>query len=450
MRVRSSKRSESTDKQKRAVIVCVDDEPTVLTSLRRQLREVAPACRIEVARSGADALSVMNAMRDKGREIALVISDQLMPEMTGDELLVETAKRHPHTYQIMLTGQAGAEAVGRVINEGRLFRFLAKPWSFADLHVSVTAALKAYHQEREIELQAQALKRAYERSLQFVPQQYLRILGRERLEDVVRGDAVGMNVAVLFADLRGFTSLIEAMTPQESFDFVNSYFLATEPAVIANGGFVDHYQGDGIMALFPEGPRGAVKASVEFCRAVETFNAKGKTSGRPAVDLGIGIHCGDVIAGVSGGEKSLQCGVIGDCVNSAARLEGLSARYGARVVISGEILEALGPEHGYTIRWVETVRAKGKQLPLTVYEIIDGLPEEIRKERIATLPAYQAGSEAITAGKIAKALGAFAEVVAESPNDLAAQGLLDRCHYLIRSGNAATPPDALSLTEKRW
>jgi adenylate cyclase len=235
----------------RLTILCVDDEPVVLGSLRRQIRSFSEGTRIEVAQSGPEALALLDRLQEMGRPVALLVSDQQMPGMTGDAVLAAAAQKHPHTYQVMLTGQATAEAVGRAVNQGRLFRFLAKPWSIEDLRLTVQNALDAFQRDRALEQQRAALDRAFHRSLQFVPHAYLRMLGRARLEDAERGDAAAAWVGVAFADIRGFTTLIETMDPRASFDLVNRYCIRTEPPIVAHGGFIDTYAGDGTLAIFP-------------------------------------------------------------------------------------------------------------------------------------------------------------------------------------------------------
>ena len=450
MRTKSGNSETVSAAHKRPAIVCVDDEQVVLSSLRRQLRDIVPGFKVEVASSGESALAAMKRFHEEGREVPLVISDQLMPGMLGDELLARIASLYPATYQVMLTGQASADAVGRAINNGRLHRFLAKPWLLEDLKLTVHSALNAYDQEQYIEHQSRALQRAYERSLSFVPMEYLRMLGRDRLEDVNRGDAIATAVSVMFADMRKFTSIIESMTPRQAFEFVNSYFMATESAVLDHGGFIDHYQGDGTMALFPHGCADAMNSALAFCKAVDEFNAQRALDAEFPVDIGIGLHCGDVIAGVSGGKHNLQCGVIGDCVNVAARCEGLSSRYGTRLVITEAMVESLGADHGLMLRRLETVRAKGKRESMTVFEVLDVLPEAVRSRRLTTLANYEEALSALDRRDAATALGLFAQVVAADSEDRAAQLLMDHCLERIRAGEEKADWEAKVLMEKRW
>lgn len=442
----SSKRAR---RARRPLIICVDDEEVVLSSLRRQLREIAPDFKVGLAKNGDDALKLFERAAEQNQPVPLLICDQLMPGMLGDELLAMVAERFPDTLQVMLTGQASPDAIGRAVNNGRLFRFLSKPWLLEDLQVSVRAAVKAHEQERLVEQQSKALKHAYERSLAFVPGHYLKLFGRERLEEVVRGDTCAMRVTVMFADIRAFTSTIEQLSPDESFSMVNEYSLATEPAIRENGGFIDHYRGDGTMALFPDDPVAAVRAGVEFSHALDEYNATRQARGQKPLDIGIGIHLGDVIAGVCGGEYTLQCVVIGDSVNTAARIEGLSSRYKTRLVIS-DTLRALIPDGTWTFRKLETLQVKGKDTVLTVWEVLDALPPDRRKARMRTLDAFQTGTHALEAGDIARALGAFASVLTQTPDDMGAKLLLGACYRALNEGRSSERLSTTRLTEKTW
>ena len=170
--------------KKKWSVVCVDDEEVILRSLRRQLREMIPDYRIEVSSRAEQVPELLTRLEQRGRPAALLISDQVMPNMRGDELLQLITEQSPDTYQVMLTGQADGESVGRAVNNAKLFRFLAKPWSADELALTVKKALESFHRDIELRRSAEALQRAHHRSLKFVPFDYLKALGRDHLEEV--------------------------------------------------------------------------------------------------------------------------------------------------------------------------------------------------------------------------------------------------------------------------
>ncbi len=115
------------------VILCVDDEKMILVSLKEQLkRYFGDECSIETVESGEEALEVLEELSAEQTELPIVIADQIMPGMKGDDLLIHIHQLLPRTLKILLTGQANADAVGNVVNYAQLYRYIAKPWEEAD------------------------------------------------------------------------------------------------------------------------------------------------------------------------------------------------------------------------------------------------------------------------------------------------------------------------------
>ncbi len=141
-------------------ILCVDDDVTVLATVRNLLaQQVDQHLLIEVAESGDEALDVIHELQQEGIMLSVVISDYIMPGMRGDQLLISVHKLAPQTLKIMLTGQSDLKGVKRAINEANLYRFLEKPFNNADLLMTVQSARKAFHQERTLQQQHAELQR---------------------------------------------------------------------------------------------------------------------------------------------------------------------------------------------------------------------------------------------------------------------------------------------------
>ncbi|AFZ19632.1 adenylate/guanylate cyclase domain-containing protein [Allocoleopsis franciscana] len=135
------------------VIICVDDETTVLRSLKAELKKaVGNAYLIEIAEGAEEALELVEELLEKGDEVPLVISDYIMPDMKGDELLKRVHQLSAKTLKIMLTGQADLEAVTNAINYAKLYRYIAKPWQSEDLRLTVTEAINSYIQDKNLDL----------------------------------------------------------------------------------------------------------------------------------------------------------------------------------------------------------------------------------------------------------------------------------------------------------
>jgi len=132
---------------KNPVILCVDDEKIILDSLEEQiLNRLGNDFDVELAESGEEALEIIEELDSEGRELAVVVSDQLMPGMKGDEFLIKVHQTHPQTVKILLTGQASLDAVQNAINHARLYRYVNKPWEENDLMLTIEEAARSYLQ----------------------------------------------------------------------------------------------------------------------------------------------------------------------------------------------------------------------------------------------------------------------------------------------------------------
>ena len=141
-------------------VVCVDDERAVLISLRDQLtRLLGNDYDIELAESGEEALEILSELQQAKTEVPLIISDQIMPAMKGDELLIQIHNQSPKTLKILLTGQATLDAVVNAVNAANLYRFIAKPWNETDLGLTVREAIRSYSQDKQLVEQNLTLQR---------------------------------------------------------------------------------------------------------------------------------------------------------------------------------------------------------------------------------------------------------------------------------------------------
>ena len=144
----------------RTAIVCVDDEQIILSSLGKQLkRNFGRDYDIELVSSAQEALFLCAELEAGGIAIALVISDQRMPGMSGDEFIIRLHAAYPKIIKILLTGQAEADSVGNIVNAAALFRYIAKPWDETDLILTVKEALRRYGQEQQLAEQNWLLKK---------------------------------------------------------------------------------------------------------------------------------------------------------------------------------------------------------------------------------------------------------------------------------------------------
>jgi class 3 adenylate cyclase len=272
-----------------------------------------------------------------------------------------------------------------------------------------------------IEEQTLTLVRLNAAYYRFVPKEFLSLLGKDDILSVQIGDQVQREMTVLFADVRGFTSMSERMSPQENFAFVNLLLGRIGPLIRAHHGFIDKYLGDGIMALFPKRPSDAVHATLQICSELERLNQQRTSRGEPAVRIGIGVHTGGIMLGTVGEPERMDGTVISDVVNTASRLEGLSKIYGAAVVISEQVVGSLDLELRQSVRVLGRVRAKGKEHAITIYEFFAGDPEAVATRKRDSRQSFQAGLGSYQRGDFAAAATELAAVRAGNPTDTAAE-----------------------------
>ena len=179
-------------------------------------------------------------------------------------------------------------------------------------------------------------------------------------------------VAVLFSDIRGFTALSEEMRPDDVARLLSEYFTVMVEVVFRRGGTLDKFIGDAIMAQWgaPIGSAddagSAMAAALEMLTELDTLNAKWRTQGRPALQIGIGLNYGESFAGYIGSERRLEYTVIGDAVNTASRL--CAAAEGGEILLSGEMRAALSAPPPMVERG--TMELRGKSQPIPVYSVV--------------------------------------------------------------------------------
>ena len=289
------------------------------------------------------------------------------------------------------------------------------------------------------------LTRAYER---FLPKQFLDQLGHPDILGVQLGDQVQRETSVLFADIRGFTTMCEEIGPARSFAFVNSYLRWMEPAIHGHGGYVNQFLGDGIMALFPGNADEAVHGALAMLAAVDAYNRERAQDGEPPIRIGIGVNTATLMVGVIGGHDRMDRGVIGDGTNVAARIEGMTKTYGASLLASGDTVARLSDPQAFAMRAIDRVVPVGRHEPLTIYEILDGEPDSRREAKKSTRTIFAAGLEHWWAARFDEALECFTRCASACPEDRAAEIFVERCHGMLVRGPGVAFETVTRLKEK--
>lgn len=257
-------------------------------------------------------------------------------------------------------------------------------------------------------------------------------------------------VTVMFSDVRGFTSIAEALGPRETVALLNEYFTEMVDVIFQHGGILDKYIGDGIMALFgapfvgANDADNALAAADEMMRRLAVLNIRRVGSGQTALAIGIGFSTGPTVIGNIGSVRRMEYTVIGDTVNLASRLEGATKQYGAGILLSEMTVRHL--KKPATLREIDLIRVKGKDRPVAVYESLGHRAHE------AALPAllklHGAGLEAYRARDWAAAARAFEGALELYPADGPARVYLARCRHLAGAPPGEDWDGVWNLTEK--
>ncbi|MBI1223083.1 MAG: response regulator [Bacteroidetes bacterium] len=333
-------------------VICVDDEMIVLTGLKSQLNnKFNRRILIETVESGQEALELYHELIADGYSIPVIISDQIMPGLKGDELLIKFYEIDPEMKFILLTGQASPDAVGNALNKANLYRYIAKPWDVEDLNMTVAEAINSYFQVKEIRKKEEErrqlleeLKVANESLEQKVEERTIELqLEKNKTEDLLLNilpreianelKSTGASVpkhyqqtTILFTDFKGFTSIAAQVTPTDLVAMLNECFTAfdaiTEKYHLEKIKTIgDAYMcAGGIPSVNTTNALDAVGAGVEILRWVDSWNAGRMSQDLPELPIRVGIHTGELVAGVIGSKK-FAYDVWGDAVNIASRLE---------------------------------------------------------------------------------------------------------------------------------
>ena len=251
-------------------------------------------------------------------------------------------------------------------------------------------------------------------------------------EDMLGGQST--TATILFSDVRGFTTLTEELGAQGTVSLLNDYFTIMVDCIQNEGGMLDKFIGDAIMAAFgipmahDDDDDRAVRAAVSMIRELREWNKEREARGQMSVDMGIGLNTDIVVSGNIGSPKRMDYTVIGDGVNLAARLESACKQYAARILISENTFAKL--RGTYRSREIDRVVVKGKTEPGSVYEILDYHEEETFPNVMEVLNHFKSGLQYYRAGKWDDAIAAFGEALKLNEDDKLTQMYVERCEHL--------------------
>jgi adenylate cyclase len=251
-------------------------------------------------------------------------------------------------------------------------------------------------------------------------------------EDILGGKSTV--ATVLFSDIRSFTTLTEELGPQGTVALLNEYFTIMVDCIMAEGGMLDKFIGDAIMAAFGmpldhgDDPDRAVRAAISMQTSLHEWNMARAADGKNAVNIGIGLNTDNVVSGNIGSPKRMDYTLIGDGVNLAARLESACKQYSAKILISVNTVNKL---HGtYRTREIDNVIVKGKTEPVSIYEVLDFHTDESFPNLMGVVNYFSEGIKHYRENRWDESVKAFEECLKLNPDDKLSQMYIDRCEYL--------------------
>lgn len=347
----------------KAKILVVDDETDlellIKQKFRRQIRE--QKYEFVFAHNGVEALQELQRHPD----IDIVLSDINMPEMDGLTLLVKLNEVSPLVKAIIVSAYGDMDNIRIAMNRGA-FDFICKPVNFSDLEVTMQKTIDHVHQLHE------TLKAVKENNIlrMYVDESVLKFMNRSEFESTLLANET-VDGTIVFIDICGFTAITERQPADTVVHLINKYFDVMVKEIIAQGGYVDKFMGDAVMAVF--------RGDYHLDRAIETALAVRHSIGNmePTVNNGetflpqvsIGINTGEMISGNIGSEtlRRLDFTVIGDVVNTAQRLQSVAKA--GQIIISQKAYEEV--KESFNCREVGEVSLKNKANTVHVYEVLE-------------------------------------------------------------------------------
>jgi adenylate cyclase len=224
---------------------------------------------------------------------------------------------------------------------------------------------------------------------QYVPPELVDEMAQDPSSFSMEGES--RDLTILFSDVRGFTTISESLDAKTLSEFINAFLTPFTKVIYKNRGTIDKYMGDCIMAFWGapikdvDHARHGLISAFEMLKAMELLNTEFISKGWPPIKVGIGLNSGRVSVGNMGSEIRLAYTVMGDAVNLASRLEGITKEYGAAIIIGDETRKQL-PD--LIAREVDKVRVKGKDVAVTIYEPL-GFEGQVGERNLSALPLFE-------------------------------------------------------------
>ncbi|MCK4965957.1 adenylate/guanylate cyclase domain-containing protein, partial [bacterium] len=270
--------------------------------------------------------------------------------------------------------------------------------------------------------------------------------------DMVKLGGERKTLTVFFSDVAGFTSVSEALSPEDLVGLLNEYLTAMSNIILKYDGMIDKYEGDAIMAVFGTPipmPDHAVKAchvSLEMQDELVELRKKWHEEGKPELKVRIGLNTGPMIAGNMGAMDRLDYTVMGDSVNLGSRLEGANKQYGTYIMISGFTYELVKDD--IETRFLDSLRVQGKKLPVKVYEVLASKDKGLSDIKRKVVESFDQGMECYLKQNWDKGIYYFENALSLDNDDPPSQVYLERCQAYKENPPASDWDGVYTMTTK--
>ncbi|GAA0376986.1 HAMP domain-containing protein [Bacillus horti] len=303
----------------------------------------------------------------------------------------------------------------------------------------MASQLGTYVQEME------DVSKAYYR---FVPEQFLKYLGRDSILQVKLGDQMEEEMVIFIANLRSFERMTKRLTPKESFAYMNAFYSVIGPIIRQNNGIINRYLSAGVMALFPQGAEQALKNAIAVRGRLEEIlqsEEAQKDEVLKRTEIGIGIHKGPLMLGVVGEAERMEGNVISVDVNISLILEKYTEMLGASILLSDTAYAAIPTMDSYQYRYLGAVQFPEVRDPIVLYDVFEGDPQGLRGKKLVTKKRFEEGVLFYQEGRFLDARTAFVEVIKQNEQDKAAKLYFALCDTYFQSGTAKEWQGTLKL-----
>jgi class 3 adenylate cyclase/HAMP domain-containing protein len=288
---------------------------------------------------------------------------------------------------------------------------------------------------QELQNQFDRIHRINESTIRFVPLQFMEHLGVSEITNMKLGDSGQLNLTVLFFDIRSFSINSEMMNAKENFVFINKVLGVAGPIFRDNNGFVDKYLGDAAMVLF-DNAIDALRSGVKLYQTLVLDEQTRVKIGVDGINIGVGIHSGSVMLGIIGENERLSTTVISKNVNMASRMESLTKQTKSGVLVTRDTMNQIaGHEEEFNYRFIGMIQAAGVNEVVGAFDILDALPTNTRRRRMATKLVFESGVRKFHTKEYKIACARFEQVVNADPTDACAANALAETRKHLENPN---------------